>query len=499
MKFKVQSSKKNSDERINRIKLYSVGAVILLIAILILANFLFDKLLGSALTFDFSDSLQNSISQESIDYIDSLPADSKIQIVGLFDRPGNVSGTAYQYIIPLLDDYEKNSKGKITVDYIDPNLHPDILSQLDPSNSYDLNSHLDSFVIKYNDKIKIVDPVSCYTYDSDYLNQGYYYVISNNVEFEFTNSMYILTHGYSCKAYVVTGLEEAGNEYLSMILSAMAIEYNEIAVSENFVVPEDCDLLIINGPNQDISEKMYLSITDYIQKGGKLLVSVDYNLKNVGERFTRLNKLLNQMNINIDPVLISENDPWYQLGGLSVDSTVNPTDGFKDYIDLGSLHSTYARSVRSLDSDGVSFTTYPVLMTSENASTVEIDNAGNAITDTQVNSSRFYVCMLSVGEGNDPAKAFVFSTRNFTSDEYISAYGLNDNNVKFLRSCIRELTSTVNDLSLDIKTKNVDNFSIDKSKATSSSSTAVLVVFMILVPLSLVSIAVIVYSKRKNL
>ena len=78
---------KTSDIRAEKLKMYSIGSVILLVAIILLVNILFDGIFGKALTFDFSDSGQNTISQESIDYINSLPADTKIRVVGLFDKP----------------------------------------------------------------------------------------------------------------------------------------------------------------------------------------------------------------------------------------------------------------------------------------------------------------------------------------------------------------------------------------------------------------------------
>ena len=193
---KIVSNVKNpqNDDRSDKLKLYSIGSVVILIAIVLLVNVLFDKILGKALTFDFSDALSNTISQESIDYINGLPADTKIRIVGLFDKPADVAQTEYQYICPLLDDYVKNSKGKITVDYINPNTQPTIISQLDPDNSFNLSSQTGNFVIKYNDKIKIISPYDCYSYDENYLSQGYYYVTGNNAEYSFTNSMYILTN-----------------------------------------------------------------------------------------------------------------------------------------------------------------------------------------------------------------------------------------------------------------------------------------------------------------
>ena len=171
---KTVSNVKNpqSDDRSGKLKLYSIGSVVILIAIVLLVNVLFDKILGKALTFDFSDALANSISQESIDYINGLPQDTNIRIVGLFDKPTDISATEYQYICPLLDDYVKNSKGRITVDYINPNKQPTIISQLDPTNSFNLSSQTGNFVIKYNDKLKIVSPYDCYSYDETYLSQG---------------------------------------------------------------------------------------------------------------------------------------------------------------------------------------------------------------------------------------------------------------------------------------------------------------------------------------
>ena len=494
------STVNQSDDRAKKLKMYSIGSVVLLIAIVLLSNILFDAIFGKALTFDFSDSGQNTISQISVDYINSLAPDTHIRIVGLFNRPDNVSGTPYQYIVPLLEDYVKKSDGKITVEYVNMLEQPTIINQLDPTNSYDLTSKQDSYVVEYNGKIKIVDPLDCYSYDEEMsAYYGKYVVIGNNTEFTFTNAMFNLTSNYSFKAYVITGLRENGNIYLTKILESMSIEVSELPVSENFTVPADCDLLILNGPNSDISEKLYVALTDYLNNGGKMFVAVDYSLNNVGERYDRLNALLNQMNINIDPVLISENDPGYQLGGYSVDSTVTAADKFADYAGITYLHSTYARAVRHIESANTGIQTYPVLETSDKASLLEVDNQGNIIENAAQIESRYNVAMYSVSDAGEPAKLFVFGTMNFSSDEYISSYGLNDTNVEFFRSCIRELSSNRTALALSIPVKNVDDFSLDAQKSTTSIATIMLVVFMIIIPLILVSMAIIVYTKRKNL
>lgn len=101
-----------TDERADKLKLFSIFSVVLLAAIILLVNFLFDKVLGKPLTFDFSDSFNNTISSETQEYLDSLPEGTNIKIVGLFNRPDNVASTEYQYIIPLLDDYVRSQAAR---------------------------------------------------------------------------------------------------------------------------------------------------------------------------------------------------------------------------------------------------------------------------------------------------------------------------------------------------------------------------------------------------
>ena len=329
MSNKPVTNNKQNDDRAHKLKIYSIGSVVLLIGIVLVTNILFDGIFGKVLTFDFSDYGQNSISEESQIFLDSLSPDTHVRIIGLFDRPDTVSGTPYQYIIPLLDDYVKKSDGKITVEYYDLTKNPSIINQIDPSNSYDLASNADNFVVEYNGRIKIITPLDCYSYDQDrYYYTGVYYITSNNTEYVFTNTINMLTNNNLCKAYIVSGLKEETSFYITQIMNSMSINVEELPSSDNFVIPEDCDLLILNGPNADISEKMYVAMTDYIMNGGKIFIAVDYNTKNVTERFDRLNLLVNQMGINIDPALINENDSGYQRGGYTIDHTVISTDSF---------------------------------------------------------------------------------------------------------------------------------------------------------------------------
>lgn len=498
MSKQIKTETKKSDNRADKLKLYSIGSVVLLIAIILLVNFLFDRMFGNALTFDFSDAGQNSLSQESIDFIDSLPEGTAIRVVGLFSRPDEVDSTPYQYIIPLLDDYVRKSDGKIIVEYIDPNQQPAIISQLDPTNSYNLSQKMDSFVVQYGGKIKVISPIDCYSYDEEYLWQtGNYLITSNNTEFTFSNAMYSLVKGFASKAYVITGLKNTGNTGIMSIMDSMAFEVGEIQASDVFSIPDDCDLLILNGPNTDISEKMFVSISDYLNRGGKMIVAVDYSADNITETYPRLNQLVNIMGINIDPLLVFENDPGLQMSENPLYSTVNTSEEFAGYSNIPYFTNAFARSIRALETPDSIGTTIPALFTSNNAQVKSVDANGNIMDNGSEASGQYNVAMYSYASNG--AEMFVFGTLTFTSDTYLNEYGYNSYNADFFRGCVRELNDMNDAGSLNISTKLVDNYSIDSTKATASNATIILVIFMIIIPLALVSMAVIVYTKRKNL
>ena len=500
MNKEIINENKNNDSRADKLKKYSLASVVLLAAIVILGNFLLDKVFGKALTFDFSYSSQNSISQPSIDYLDGLSPDTHIRIVGLFNRPNNVEGTVYQYIIPLLDDYVKKGDGKVSVEYVNPNERPSIITELDPDNSFDLASRTDSFVVSCNGRIRVISPIDCYYYDENYYSTyGTYVITGNNTEFTFTNTMYALTQGISKKAYIVSGLKDDGNDNLTKILESMLMEVVMLPDSDSFEIPDDCSLLILNGPNSDISEKMYVEISEYMKNGGKLFVAVDYNTNNVTETYDRLNQLLNQMNINIDPLLVYENDAGHQLSGSAVNSVVTVSDEFSSYVSISYLTNSYARNVRTSDNPNPEFVTKPVLATSSNAQTLRLDSTGNVVANGVEDIGQHYVAMYAVKDGVVPSEVFVFGTLAFSSDDYISQHSLNDINVDFFRACIRELTDTSVDSQINILSKNIDSYNIDATKATTSTSTMMLVIFMLIIPIALIALAVIVYFKRKNL
>ena len=479
-------------------KIYSVGSVLILLLIILFLNILLDKMLGRKFTFDLSVAHCNTISDESVKYLDSLPQGTNIRIVGLFEEPESITGTRYQYIIPMLKDYVRKSNGKVTLEFVDLKMNPGIISELDPNGSFDLKNLSGHFVVSYNGKIDVIDPVSCYTIDTTYLEQNNAYLATGiNTEYTFTNSMMSLINGFVNKAYVVTGLKENGSENLKRILKSVGVESADLAVTSGFKIPEDCNLLILNGPNTDITESMYIEIKEYLNKGGKVIVSVDYDAENVNEAYLNLNKLLNEMNINIEKCMVSENDPEYQLNKRINDSLVDIAKGFTDFSSEKRVHCILARPLGSSGVKNENIVTTPILTTSANASKSIADEnyrAKEIEKDAGVLNVAMYAALMQNG-----GEIFVFGSTSFTSDVYYSEFTLNDKNADFIKSCIRSVLPKAASYNIKIRVIPIDSYKLNEKTATTAMSTGVMIVFMIILPLILSSLAVIIYNKRKNL
>ena len=490
MKSIKENNNNTKNKRAMDLKLLSISSVIILLVIVIAANILFDKLLGGPLTFDFSATHKNSISKKTEEFIDTIPDGTSIRIVGLFDLPASLEHDPLEYIAPLLEAYDNYAGDKIKVEYINPSKYPSIIKELDPSGSYDLKSGY--YVVKNGEKIAIVDPYDCFSYDSSY---DYAVPTAVLAEYTFSNTIKNLLSEKVKHAYFVSGLQEDPGYEMKSILTALGCESKSINVSGDFTIPDDCDILFLNGINADIPESVMLKLDEYIAKGGKVIVSVNY-YSNTSEKYENLNKSLAKVNLYIEDCLIEENDPSYVLSADYYESYVDITDEFKGFTDKDQLHSGFPRSIRVCDAPLDYVSTYPVLTTSDKAKAVNVE--GGFLQ--YMNEGKYNIGMYATyDDGNANPEVFVFGTNNLTADSYISGYGYSDQNVLFIRGCVRRMLSIAPEESLDIPSYPVDSHAIDKDRATSASITVTALIFIAIIPLALIICATVVYNRRKHL
>ncbi|MBO4636241.1 MAG: GldG family protein [Clostridiales bacterium] len=485
------------EKRIVSMRLFSLASIIIALIIIIAGNILFDGILGDKLSFDLTSTNQNSITQASVDMIDSLPQDISIRIVGLFARPETIKGTYYEYIVPLLDDYQARSGGRIRVEYIDPTTYPSIISELDPSGDNGLSEYL--YVVKCGDKIRVIDPVDdCYTYDQDMYNYyGYNVATSNIAESAFSSAILEVTGDISKKAYFMSGLANSdSHEQLSLILEAMGIASEDLFVSDEISVPDDCDILFIVGINSDLTERAQLALTEYIQNGGKVIVAVNY-ADNPGVSFDNLNLALYNVDLKIEDFMIMENDPNYSVSSSGFQSYVVLSSEFSSLVNNNTMISSYMRPVTEAGNPMANILTSDILLTSSMAGRSYYDSENDMIM-TQGEYMQFAVARYGTIQGvSNPPEVYVFGSTDFTSDNFILRYGNDISNISLIRSIIRQATGVSgNEV---VASKPISDYSIDYTKISSTSVNILTICLMVVIPLTLVVLGVVIYNKRKNL
>jgi hypothetical protein len=278
----------------------------------------------------------------------------------------------------------------------------------------------------------------------------------------------------------------------------MGVEVQDLAAATGFKVPEDCNLLVLNGPNSDITEAMYSEIKAYVERGGKVIISVDYSADNVNEAFPNLNRLLNEMNINIEHSMVSENDPAYQLNAKINDSQGDIVDKYSNFASEKKMHITLARPLSLISAQNANYIAEPVIVSSKSA-TKSVADENNMAKQIDSTPGILNVAMHTAYNVDNPGEVYVFGTVNFTSDDYFEQFTLSDRNADFVKSCVRSMLPTSAQYNIDIPVKKLDGNRLNDNKATTAAGTTVMIVFMIVLPVILSSMAVIVYNKRKNL
>lgn len=493
---KTVKEKKIVNQRAKSLKIFSISSVILVLAIVLVLNILLSMTLDGALTFDMTESSKNSISKQTQEYIDSIPSDTKVRIVGLMDRPEDYEGTPYEYFVPMLDDMASKSSGKISVEYYNPDVYPQIMKELDPNGLANLSKEL--YCVKSGDKIRTVDPYDCFFFDVEYQQMGAYIPTANNSESVFVNTIVSVTSQSNYKVYYLVDIQEQPHTYLDSIFASMNVETDEIsALVEPFVVPDDCSLLIINNPGTDISEGTQEGLKAYIHNGKNpvnIICSLGITESNINSDFAHINNVLNEVGLSVDSSCIIENsDRRISSDGYNFIASI--CDEYKSYIPSSSVMiSTFCRPVVETNRAYSNIVSSPMFMASSDNELLRLETENDVI----VEASNSVVGAHGYYDGTqNPVDVYVFGTGALTADSYLmnETYATNQGVIKDILDDI-----FITETRIDIPAKILDDYTMkDITNITASTRSTVAVVFIAVIPIVFVIIAAVVYNRRSHL
>lgn len=239
---------------------YSVGLTALMIAIVVAANLILGQLPEKYRNIDVSSTRIYEISDTSRELLKNLKY--KVKFTVLAEKE-----SADDRIKTFLSKYAGLSD-YISVEWIDPVLHPSALNEYGASENtivVECEETGKSTTVSFSD-IVVVDMYS-YMYtgtasESEFDGEGQLTSAVNYVTSAVKKNIYRTAgHGEATLSSTITGLMDKNNYTVSEMNLLMSTS-----------IPEDCDLLLMYAPTNDLTEEEVEAVRAYLAEGGSVMV-----------------------------------------------------------------------------------------------------------------------------------------------------------------------------------------------------------------------------------
>ncbi|MDY3909808.1 MAG: GldG family protein [Eubacterium sp.] len=253
--MKKQGFKQSFSSRKFKMGGFQTLTMVIVLIVVVVLNLLVGKL---NITVDLSSDKIYSLTDDTKNMANELQDDITIYYMVQ-------SGKEATPIEKVLDEYEK--LGHISIEKKDPVIYPNF------SKTYTDDEISDNDVIVVNETKNASRHVSysdMYVQDMDY--STYSQTNSLDAEGQITAAIQGVTSAESKKLYVTSGHGETdlGSDFTDILTkSNMTTETLDTSKAEK--IPEDSDILIINGPKYDFNEEEYKILNSYLQNGGKAM------------------------------------------------------------------------------------------------------------------------------------------------------------------------------------------------------------------------------------
>ncbi len=239
---------------------YSVGMTVVVIAIVIVFNLVVGQIPEAYRNLDVSSTKIYEISDTTAELLDGLEEDVTMTVLAVRDETD-------ERITTFLSKYGSLS-GHLSIEWIDPVLHPSALTEYDTTENtivVSCEATGKTTTVSFDD-ILVSDLYSYYYYGTaaytEFDGDGQLTSAVNYVTSDVQKTIYQAAgHGEATLSATVTDLMDKNNYTLSELNLLMATS-----------VPEDCDLLLINAPQTDLSDSEKEMLTGYLAEGGKVMV-----------------------------------------------------------------------------------------------------------------------------------------------------------------------------------------------------------------------------------
>lgn len=327
-----------------------ISAVVIVVVILI--NIIASEL---DLKVDVSQDGMYTITDVTKDYVKGIEDDITIYYMV---QNGNEDSTFTE----IAEKYTGLSN-HIKLEYKDPVLYPNFSEQ------YVEDSITDNSIIVVNNtngRAKYIDNSDMLVTEIDYTTYSSS-VTGLDIEGQITSALQYVTTEDLPIMYMVSGHGETEiGTTLSDALAKVNVTTDTLSTLTTDSIPEDCSILLMNGPTTDYSEDEITMIKEYLTNGGNAIILADYR----ASELTNFNGLLSYYGVELVSGIVVEGDKSYYTGQYP--NTLVPEIEYQDITqslrsDNMAVIIPTATGIKTLDSLRSTVTVTSLLTTSDSA------------------------------------------------------------------------------------------------------------------------------------
>lgn len=452
---------------------YTLAMTSIVIAIVIVFNMIVNLIPENKRQFDISSTNIYEISSKSKKIINKVDHDVTFYVLA-------EKSSTDKRIKTFINKYASLSD-KIHIKWIDPVLHPSALTK------YGTKENNIVISCKKNNRTTTV------SFDDILVSSASYYSTSSSAssfdgDGQLTSALNYVTSDKEYKAYYTSGHGESSlSSEVTSLLTKSRISTSDLLLMTATSIPDDCDLLIIDGATSDFTKDEVKLLSSYLKKGGKvvtLLAQTNKSMKN-------LYGLLKDYGLTVQSGYIADTERSYQgnyyylIPNLSVSG------------DMASGISS--NSVMMINSKGMTQST-PARDSISTDSFMTTSSNGYAVTEKKQTQGTYVLGATST----ESVKVKNSKGKKVTKESRLTVYGSNmliDEQITSSFSSLENLTLFTNSVTASLD--NADNVSISPKSLEVSYNTiahpgpfSILVVFVI--PVGLIIGGFIVWFRRRR-
>ena len=463
---------------------YRAGMSVFACVAVVLVNLIAGNLPSQYLKYDVSEQKLFTTGEQTAEILENLDEDITLYLVA---QQGGEDST----LLELLERYEGLSS-HISVETIDPVLHPNFVSQYT-----DENLSENSVLVVGQERSRAVDYYDIYQYSVDYTTYSST-LDSFDGEGQITSAIDYVTADEIPVLYTLEGHDEAAlSSSLTSSIEKENIEIESLSLLTNEAVPEDAQMLLIYGPLSDISEDEKNKITDYMDRGGQVVYLRGYT----DQETPNLDSILEEYGISLAEGIVLEgssdhylpNYPYYLLPNINYsDYTSDVTSRYVLMAFAEGMTET-AAGTESGEGEDSSLNYESLLTTSSEAYSkvnLESENLGMEEGDIAGPFDLGVVVTKTLDDGNE-AKLIVFSSETLL-DEQVDAMVSGGNSTLFM-NVLSQLADHESTVSIEAK-------SVAVSLLTVTAGSAIFwgLLTILIIPLFLLSLGGVIWFQRRK-